>query len=525
MATLLTDGTRPERVVVRVDEQAVDYTRTDAAIFSAIAVENLGLSKELTDGRLGDEAGLSAAFDGFLSLYRNNVTLTEFGNPLQRLAVEALRDADEFESLREYTVADEFAAYLQTCATLPKIVASIPDDVADAAKELDEAKNDAEEAEARLDQSVNDGADADEIEDAEASLARAKARLAQAEAEFGEITDKPSTASKIKAAANKAVKSAVEKAERDESFAAACGSGSGTPGVDDPEVAKTLAKAAATHRQFDRFCELFGRLSSEITVRQLTKTRHDAGSAVDVTLGADLCLADEFDLAEMLDPDLATLAELRYFDESLQQLEVEDLADAGKGDLYILVDVSGSMDSGSYAATPTGSTTASYATQAKALAIAIAQSMTRARRHATIALFDDDDAKFAFGPVRIGPEDVHATENGVSKALSKIVSIAGFTSGGGTSFEYPIAYCVDSIRKADRGKADVLIITDGDGRLTTPTIDAMNELRRVKGVRFYSIFTGSSSQPVPALVSLSDRTWKSEAIFGGTSSEVISELV
>jgi uncharacterized protein with von Willebrand factor type A (vWA) domain len=213
-----------------------------------------------------------------------------------------------------------------------------------------------------------------------------------------------------------------------------------------------------THAQFGRFRELFA------AARAGTPRR--AAMVRGVTLGDEIHRATSSELALLGDKDTENLFYQKWAEKRLMVRDINRPQEKRRGDVVVLVDESGSMSG-------------EPVIIAKAYVFALRAQLRQENRKCRIISFsyrEEDMVEL--------PDD--ATAEQVVQWLGRFID-------GGTDFEAPL-------RRAMQSNRDILMITDGEARVSDEFRSEFVEWKRRTGNRFFLIHIGSN----PTLHPLAD---------------------
>jgi len=236
-------------------------------------------------------------------------------------------------------------------------------------------------------------------------------------------------------------------------------------------IREAHSRISSSHR-LRRIAELAGRLERVAAAKARSKVKPGVGEIHGIGLGG---LAD---LARVLPCELVALRRRRlrlaFLARLLQQkalvYAMQGREPQAKGPVVVLLDESSSMRE--------------YGKDiwSKAVALALLSTATKQKRAFSLVAFNGAvtrEVEIAAGK---------ATTDDICRALDHGCS-------GGTDFNAPVLRAVELIHSARTMKqADVVIITDGEDSLTSPTIEAATALTRTEGVSFFCIGVGPDAE-------------------------------
>lgn len=486
--------------------QAVNFTRMDDRIYDATIAEGEAV-RQLTErieplAKSFQDIAANAVFDVFNTMHRTHPTRSKMGSPLQQEVVNRIMEAEDVQRLRQDTVGDPVAAFLSAVTVSEEMFKAVDRDTAEAAKREQQARKEAEDAQTYADIMAGDE-EASEEDQQDAADAATKANQAAQQAANNLKQLLKGKGAAMAAAAKKSVQSAHAQVGPMKQMASCMMPGTGsidpTGGMPPAEKFKLAAVIAKSGGRFKLIADAMGRMTREAISRQAAKTQHDSGSIVDIGLGSDLSLLMEDEVAMLAHPVFAPFTMARICDDAAMVYDVEEKDEIGQGPFVLLVDESGSMAGQREA-------------EAKGVAIALAHVAARQRRK-FVCHFFQDTVTFT---VVIEPGDARKhDERGVNLAVAKMAQIAERGTGGGTSFTQPLNKACDTVADATMGKADVLIITDGEADADAAVIQRVNTLRQARGTRFYAMMIGVGSDE--SVKPFTDKVWTANNLYGAAS--------
>lgn len=302
---------------------------------------------------------------------------------------------------------------------------------------------------------------------AKVAEAEAKANHSAAAAELAELaeklaSDKVSRAS-LQQAAQKAAEDGKDLADQLESW----GLDPANPSTLD--IAAALRYAQNSDNKIARIARVLGQAKKiALTQRQgaMTEKGHTPTSVI-YTQELNALFPEE--LARLSDhtPAVSRLMTWgSYLDHGLMGWEKKSPAKE-KGNFYAIVDESGSMGwHGAY-----------REVAAKGVALGIAAAAKQDGRRFRLGAFSSDS--------------IAIRETDSSASFDELIAWAEQFQDGGTDFDYAITWLLDQAEADQDPKADLVIISDGDGGYLTPeVIHRLNVDRQRKGFRLYYIAIG-----------------------------------
>jgi uncharacterized protein with von Willebrand factor type A (vWA) domain len=413
--------------------------------------------------------------------------------------IGSLLSSPELAELRRETVGDPYAAAMAVIAQGPALrrmleQAEQAQDAADKAAEARRAAGEAAAAVAAAVEQAADQADADgNVPDAEADAAGQAISRAEQAAQAAE--DASTAARQALAAAAHGIRSAIrtaaahaaEQAREEAVLMMAWGVGPGELQRMSFEQRARLAERLRSGR-IGQFAELIGRFRRMAAGQRARKTEGAPGELVGITLGDDLGRLIPSEMASLGVPALRATFAARYAEQRLFVYETRGEDYTGQGAIVACVDCSGSMGQPG----PGGVTGEAWA---KACALALLDQARAGRRDFAGILFSSvgELATFRF------PANQPAR-------IRDVVDFAELFYGGGTDFAAPLDAAADLLEAEynaeGRMRGDVVLITDGECRVTEEWMRSWQDRKARLGHRVFGISIGAD--PGPVLDALSD---------------------
>lgn len=491
--------------------QAVRYTRLDEILYTRVAdaapvlPESIGMiARSLGTGK---SEAMTYSFDGFSATYKHTPTVSGMGSPLAQDVIGRVMKHERYHELRTSTVGDEVASALATVSLTTAVAELLPQELKQKAEQERKAREKAEDARTYADELADDGdSTAQEVAEAREAAKRAKDAAEKAAAVLAEaIRD---NGQKVAEAVSKGIGAATESAGAVKSSGNAFGIGSFDPS-ESMDVAARLQLAKMVQRSGPAFRELLriiGRLTQDRAEKSSKRFAAEAGDVTEVAQGSDVDRLLDEEISALADKD-DVLALARFADDSMMQVEVEARETAVKGDVIILLDESGSMDSPVVPGSP-----ATREAEAKGITIAIAHAMLKERRSVKVLFFQSAVTHI----VDISPKDVTARENGMPVATRKLAEIASRGTGGGTLFDAPLTEAMNVLESGRMKGADVMMITDGFSTVSDSVAHRINEIRARHGVTFYGMAIGRDARnAVPVFERFANKVFSGDSLLAG----------
>jgi uncharacterized protein with von Willebrand factor type A (vWA) domain len=292
----------------------------------------------------------------------------------------------------------------------------------------------------------------------------------QAEADWEAQFDEALSGLDLDRLANKALEAAHSEIEEIENARSGIGLEDGEWYSMDPESRMAMADRLRT-REMRELADVIGqmkRFALGVKAQRIVDVPHEA---YDVEQGNDLkrVLRAQFSLLGTRETSYEFYR--RYSEKELLQYKMRGTEEVGKGPIVIAIDKSGSMQGAPFR-------------WAMGVAEALRRFAAEEDRDYYAMFFgnNNDRERFEF-PEGKGPFD-------------KVLAFLGTQANGGTQFdgvlEEALKRASDSFDDANKGKADIVFITDGMAHLDESWIEGFNKERNRVGVRMYSVYIGGS---------------------------------
>ena len=221
--------------------------------------------------------------------------------------------------------------------------------------------------------------------------------------------------------------------------------------------------------------DLFGRFDAAFANAMAISPVGD-GEVADIEMGSDLLNLIPHEFSNLAHPALRTMFMKRMVEDQLQQLSVHGIAEAGRGPVIIMLDVSWSMKE----RVRFEDTAYKRIDISNAFGIALTKSAALHHRDVWVCAFNAKVVKQAMF--------LHNNESH-ENIYAKLKDVFGVEPNGGTDFGKAIDYIVDNIEQfPGREACDIVFFTDGDGQ--APQGESAYTLRSSlpEGVRLFGFF-------------------------------------
>jgi uncharacterized protein with von Willebrand factor type A (vWA) domain len=253
----------------------------------------------------------------------------------------------------------------------------------------------------------------------------------------------------------------------------------GTPAAHEQEQTGRLDLLARirSDERLRRVLAIAGRIRRIAERVQRTRCDDAREEVVDLERGADLGRVLPSELMGLRAGKGSALRRLvlkGIADRSLNQYRLTGTEPLGKGPIVAMLDASDSMD----ARLADGLERIEWAA---AIGIAVVRAAVEQHRHAAICVFSGRVGQ----TWRLDGRDREA-------AKTAVFDLARLRPRGGTNFDAPISWALDSGAEQDR--ADLILVTDGAGMISEPLIARLAASRK-RGLRCWGILAGDGAIP------------------------------
>jgi uncharacterized protein with von Willebrand factor type A (vWA) domain len=494
---------RPRTVLLPPDEHcSVESDSYDRSAFAALFAESPSLAQLAEDGAALVPHFRALLEDVFCLLFKLEPRLRPAAAvapaaALNRTLLEGFRDHPLLEHLRERTQLDETQAGLGTLLIAEQVLALLREerllprgdllDLWELARQEDELRSRGAEL-AELDRLAEEG-DADAAAAArrartEAAHAAqvAEARLRQKARQMAErLGEMPVRArSALPAAAAGVHRQLEESAHESDRW----GTGLGAGGRTSPGRKLELGRRLARSPKLRKLAALVGRMREQALALRRSPFERASEEVFDVRLGRDLERLLPPELLALHHPLLRRDFTRRLVEGRLLTYALRGADERGRGPMIVCLDGSGSM-------------AGDKEIWSKAVALTLLEIARRQRRLFRFICFSS--AETPLFTLDLNPRERHEVQ--VDRALD----VAEYFPGGGTDFEIPLSAAADCLRAARYRRGDVVLITDGECRVTPEWLAKFRTEKTRLGFALYSVLIDIGPSSADTLVSLSDR--------------------
>ena len=374
------------------------------------------------------------AQDLFASLYKGEPTLTEDtpkGTELNRKQVETFMEDQRYDEIRAYTTFDDFSSALACSDVMSTVIQKFKDD--EELRKLAEEQN----KQGKGDSDDGDSNDGDG-QDFSNKVNQASSKIRQA----------------IKQGLKKAQKKAEENEEAFEMLG--CGTESTERKKMSFEDKELLLEQYRKVKDMAKWIGKYRNLSTSARSERISSTRTELCG---VTMGNEITRALPQELANLNHPVLKYDFFRKMQEHQLLQYELEVNEPTGKGSIVCLVDDSGSMYN-------------DLEPIARGIMFGLLECAKKDNRNFAVDIFANGwDNNFCM--------DI-PNGNYTSKQMMELLSVSYC---GGTSYNEPLRYAMDTIGKDKFKNADIVMITDDACRLSDAFVSKLAKFKEEHDVK------------------------------------------
>ncbi|CVK18413.1 VWA domain-containing protein [Sporomusa sphaeroides] len=443
----------------KLSRHTVRHDVFDRAAYDNVFVQSKELQAMVTNGGilLATVGELSA--DIFFSLYKTMPELIPVREVMpeylfNQAQMAKMLESPAYQELRQYTQCDEFGAGLGSKALLEALVNQLQEDVQlrQAVQKVNYAVERKREAEL-LD---------NHTEEAQRALAAVKAAMDDVKAVLA------SNQSVVRKAGDSAISAATLELEATESVIMAWGLQQGEFNRLPYDKKANLITILRGQQKFRDMTKLVGRMRNIAAASRKVKLEQRL-ELHSITQGSDINHMLHQELLSLRKPSLKLDFYRKMTERQLMQYDLRQTDYRGQGPVLALVDTSGSMRG-------------EREVWSKAVAVGLAEIAERERRAFGYALFASKHRELITDIFPAG-----------KRPPDKLLKLATEFLGGGTDYEQPLRWAMQQLQTGGFAKADVVLITDGECRLSDVFLQELHKLKAEKQFRIYSLLIGSSA--------------------------------
>jgi len=503
MATRRKRAAPPRTVLVPPDEHAwIESDAYDRSAFLTLIAETPSLAKVADDG-----GALVPHFDALLQdvfclLFKLEPRLRRSDEvapaaALNGVLLNAFRGSPVLEQLRGQTELDEVQSGLGTLIigehvlSLLRAERLLPrgdlEDLRRLEQREEELRARAEEL-AHLDRVMGED-DADAAAAAERARADAADAAALSEARLRQVArqtterlrEMPARARHaLLAGAAGLGRQLAEAAQESQSW----GTGLGGTGRTSPGRKIELGRRLATNPKLRKLAALVGRMREQALALRRRPFERASEEVFEVKLGNDLERLLPPELLALHHPLLRRDFARRLVEGRLLSYALRGADERGRGPMIVCLDGSGSM-------------AGDKEIWSKAVALTLLEIARRQRRLFRFICFSSADMPLF--TLDLNPRERHEVQE------DRALDVAEYFPGGGTDFETPLSAAVDCLRVARYRRGDVVLITDGECRVSPDWLARFRADKERIGFSLYSVLIDVGPSSLGTLGELSDR--------------------
>lgn len=409
-------------------------------------------------------------------LFRHDTEVKPTHRP-QGAMLDALSQTEEFQQLRDRTVLDEYGtAFAQLVLQEPL-------------REAFDEMSKAQEAQQQAQQGLSDAMAQASMAQTEEQQEAAEQAMVEALDNVAEYNDAAADAGQQMAQAlTDAAEQANDDLRKEAEAQATYGDSMGDVRSMSFEERRALAEKIDKSR-LAQLAAIIGPHRFYADAERRRKVKHAPDETFDVEMGNDLTNLVPEELVELAVPELEELFWLRWAQHGLLQQKKRGTEKAGHGPVIVVCDESYSM---SEALDDEGHTREMWS---KAVSMALADAARRGKRDFTYIGFASSNQQW------------QRTFTGGAMTIDDLIEFTSHFFNGGTHYETPLAMAmaqVEEYERQGRGKADIVLITDDECKVSPSFIDQYADLRRRTETSLYGLQVGEPK--FGTLKTLADRT-------------------
>ncbi len=441
----------------------VPHDRFDKAMWDEVREQSEALDGMVTGLRKSHDYVEDFSLDAFNLLAKGDPELRSYQEMRathvpNRQIIEDIASLPELQQLRDYTVANNYAAAAG--------MLSLKEQLTDALKKADGLREQAAAAQAAREaaqQAAQNAADQPESQEAQEAADQAQGAAQQALDQLQ--AEAEAVSSSTRNGMRQALKDAADDQEQQQETASAYGLNPG-----DLQRMNFADRAALAKRlngqKLKRFASLIGAFKQLASAEYRRRSVDGSDEVVGVELGDDLSRLTTQEMINLAAPELEDDFWRRWSERSLLIKKLRGREREGKGPIVVVADESGSMNG-------------SGEMWAKGLALALLDQATRQKRDFHYIGFGsdyEDLREFSFPAGRTN--------------RTAVLDMAEGFLNGGTSFEKPMRRAMELIKGSEKSRPDLVFVTDGEAAPLTFQKE-WEETRKRLSVKCFGIYVSS----------------------------------
>jgi len=245
-----------------------------------------------------------------------------------------------------------------------------------------------------------------------------------------------------------------------------------------------LGRRLARNKKIAELARLVGRFKQDArALRRKTVERGEA-EVYDIERGSELGRLIPAELLALHHPGLYRDFKRRLLEGAVLQYQLRQDEQKGKGPMVTCLDVSSSMEG-------------EKELWAKAVTLTLMDIARRQRRLFRAVLFSSGEGSLKIFDLN--------RERRYQPELAKVMEMAEYFPGGGTDFEAPLDAAVALLEQKQLKRGDIVMITDGESRVSPEWLKRLQERKRELQFSIYSVLIDVGSSELSTLAQLSDR--------------------
>lgn len=408
--------------------------------------------QRLTERTSALETVADLAADVFASFYQPNPHQNEEVAPshfINQKLIERFNESAGYHQLRQDSVNDKFGAAICTSFITERMIAEIPDDLKNLAKQIQQLQEADEPT----------GTDIEAI-------------TRQLNEQIQTVSD----------AARLAMKEAKEELETFTTAMAGFSlTGEGNPATSSYEGKLALYSTFKSNPQLQRIMTFAGRAIRIALQTQREKTIYPPTETVSVKLGNDLTKTLPSEFGYLADEETEILFFLKYVSGTLLNYDQIGHEHVGQGPIILALDESGSMTNKVIGESLAGTNIKDLTREewSKGIMLALHSIAKKQKRDFCVIHYSST-----------GQIKTEVFDEGAADPQSLIQTINHFFNGG-TDFEPWMKKAGELITESQWDKADVIVISDGLTHIPEKSVTAWNKIKAERNFRSYGILIGT----------------------------------
>jgi uncharacterized protein with von Willebrand factor type A (vWA) domain len=262
------------------------------------------------------------------------------------------------------------------------------------------------------------------------------------------------------------------------------GTGLGAGGRHSPGRQIELGRRLATNPKLRRLAELVGGMRQQALALRRSTMERASEEVFDVEPGRTLDRLLPPELLALRHPLLRRDLLRRMAEGQLLSYRLRGADERGRGPMIVCLDGSSSM-------------AGEKEIWSKAVALTLLEIARRQRRLFRFVCFSSPDTPLF--TLDLNPRDHHLVRE------DRALDVAEYFPGGGTDFETPLDAAVATLAEARYRRGDVVLITDGECRVSPEWLERFRREKKRLGFSLFSVLIDVGQASTATLAELSDR--------------------